>query len=191
VVAGYLGSLGLMELSARLNSGESLGDRVLMVNHAGEHGAVNIYTGQLLAARLSARALRADLAEFRTHEERHRAIFFAELQRRGLAQCRNYLLCGFGGFMLGLINGLFGPSAIAATTVAVERVVLRHLDRQLLALQGKDEAAVRAIRQILSDERAHHDRSASVLKLGRFWPTVLSPVVARSTEFVIWVGMHS
>jgi hypothetical protein len=38
-----------MELIARLSHDETLGDRVLKVNHAGEHGAVNIYRGQRLA----------------------------------------------------------------------------------------------------------------------------------------------
>jgi demethoxyubiquinone hydroxylase (CLK1/Coq7/Cat5 family) len=32
-----------------------------------------------------------------------------------------YLLCGAGGFALGVGTGLFGRGAIAATTVALER----------------------------------------------------------------------
>jgi ubiquinone biosynthesis monooxygenase Coq7 len=51
--------------------------------------------------------------------------------------------------MLGLITGAFGRRAIAATTVAVERVVLRHLEQQLDQLRGKDEAAVEAIESIV------------------------------------------
>ena len=80
-----------MELSARLNSGEELGGRVLKVDHAGEHGAVNIYAGQIFMARLTAR---------------------------------------------------------------------------------------------------DHDRSSAHLQAGRFWPKILFPVVALSTEAVIWLGMH-
>jgi len=41
-----------MELAASLKSGETVGDRVMKVNHAGEHGAINIYRGQLLVCRL-------------------------------------------------------------------------------------------------------------------------------------------
>jgi ubiquinone biosynthesis monooxygenase Coq7 len=33
----------MMEVTARLAADETLGDRVIKVNHAGEHGAVNIY----------------------------------------------------------------------------------------------------------------------------------------------------
>lgn len=171
-------------------SNPELGSRILKVNHAGENGAVNIYRGQILAAQLTARSMVPELREFKAHEERHRAIFAAELQRRGRPRCRSYLLCGLGGLVLGLITGLFGRRAIAATTVAVEHVVLGHLAHQLQTLRGKDEAAIRAISAIVAEEQQHHDLSASHMARDRFWPAVLSPVVAASTEAVIWVGMH-
>jgi ubiquinone biosynthesis monooxygenase Coq7 len=165
--------------------------RVLKVNHAGENGAVNIYAGQLFFARITARDLAAELVEFKSHEERHRAIFWSELQRRNRPRCRSYVLCGIGGFMLGLVTGALGRKAIWATTVAVERVVLRHLQMQLEQLRGKDEAAVKAIEAILNEEQHHHDHSVGQLAAGQFWPKVLSPVVSASTEAVIWLGMRS
>ncbi len=165
--------------------------RILKVNHAGENGAVNIYAGQILGARMTAPDMVAELVEFKSHEERHRAIFWAELQRRGRPRCRSYWLCGIGGFTLGLITGLLGRKAIAATTVAVERVVLRHLEDQLELLSGKDDAAVHAIEAIVTEERQHHDQSASHGMAGDFWSKVLSPVVSASTEAVIWVGMRA
>lgn len=93
--------------------------RVLKVNHAGENGAVNIYTGQIFFARFTVPGMVDELAEFKSHDEGHRAIFWAELQRRNRPRCCSYWLCGLGGFTLGLITGLFGRRAIAATTVAV------------------------------------------------------------------------
>ncbi|WP_271007754.1 demethoxyubiquinone hydroxylase family protein [Paucibacter sp. B51] len=169
----------------------ALGSRILKVNHAGEHGAICIYTGQIIAARLTARDMVAELEEFRSHERRHRSIFWSELERRGHRRCRSYWLCALGGFVLGVVTGLLGRKAIAATTVAVERVVLSHLEHQLELLQGKDEAAVAAISAIVEDERQHHDHSAAHLRGGRLWPQVLSPVVAASTEAVIWFGMRA
>ena len=169
---------------------KDLGDRIIKVNHAGEHGAICIYTGQILMARLTARHMIHELAEFRTHEQRHRAIFGAELQRRGQYRCRSYWLCGIGGFVLGAITGLLGANAIAATTVAVESVVLQHLEHQLTTLGGNDPAAVTAISAIVAEERQHHDDSASHVQTGTFWPKVLTPVVSGSTEAVIWLGMR-
>ncbi len=60
----------------------SHGDRVMKVNHAGEHGAVNIYRGQRLVCFWRDAELKRDLEEFRAHEERHRAIFAAESSPR-------------------------------------------------------------------------------------------------------------
>lgn len=132
----------------------------------------------------------AELREFRSHEEVHREIFASELQRRGVRRCRSFVLCGIGGYVLGLLTGLFGRAAIAATTVAVERVVLVHLRGQLRALERIDAEAVAAISRIVVDEQEHHDRSATQAAEGKFWPAILSPVVALSTESVIWLGMR-
>jgi ubiquinone biosynthesis monooxygenase Coq7 len=178
-----------MEVFAKSMSAD-LGDRIIKVNHAGEHGAISIYTGQIFMARLTARALLGELIEFRSHEQRHRAIFGAELQQRGRPRCRSYWLCGLGGFVLGVLTGLFGSTAIAATTVAVERVVLKHLEHQLSILRGHDPAAVAAISAIVAEERQHHDQFAGHLRTGTFWPRVLTPVVSASTEAVIWLGMR-
>lgn len=167
-----------------------LGDRILKVNHAGEHGAICIYTGQIHMARLVAPGMLRELTEFRSHEQGHRAIFGAELQRRGRRRCRSYWLCGVGGYVLGVVTGIFGSGAISATTVAVESVVLRHLQNQLLVLEGVDSAAASAISAIVAEEQDHHDRSAKLSKVGKFWPAVLTPIVSGSTEAVIWLGMR-
>ncbi len=179
-----------MELTAQFVTDNELGSRIIKVNHAGEHGAVNIYAGQILMARLTARNLVSDLTTFKSHEERHRAVFHAELQRRARPRCRSYWLCGIGGFVLGLVTGLLGSSAIAATTVAVESVVLRHLEQQLVLLRGIDPAAIAAISSIVTEERQHHDLSASHISVDKFWPKVLTPIVSASTEAVIWLGMR-
>jgi ubiquinone biosynthesis monooxygenase Coq7 len=167
----------------------TLGNRILKVNHAGENGAVHIYAGQLVLARWTAPALVPELLEFQTHELRHRNVFEAELARRGQRRCRSYWLCGAGGYLLGLLTGLLGKSAIAATTVAVEAVVLRHLQEQLTTLATLDPPAVSAIASIVEDEQQHHDSAALQAQAGAFWPRILRPIVSASTECVIWLGM--
>ena len=177
-------------ISARLRSGEALADRILRVDHGGEHGAVNIYRAQALICAWRAPDMVAELHEFQIHEMGHREVFAAELLRRGVRQGLGYVLLGCGGFLLGLVTGLLGRAAIAATTHAVERVVLRHLSAQLDYLRDRDEAAYRAVKSILSDEQSHHDRAAVLVRRGTFWPRLVEPVVAAATEAVIWIGMH-
>ena len=179
-----------MTISARLRRGETLGDRVIKVDHAGEHGAVCIYRAQRWAARWTASDMIAELDAFLAHERRHRALFGAELARRGARRCRSYALCGLGGFVLGFLTGLAGRRAIAATTVAIETVVLRHMRQQIETLSGADAHAAETLRAIVVDEQAHHDVSAHWLVRRGFWPRLINPIVASSTEAVIWVGMH-
>jgi ubiquinone biosynthesis monooxygenase Coq7 len=175
--------------SPRRHPDTGLGARIMKVNHAGEQGAIHIYAGQIAMARYTAPDLVDALREFKAHEEGHRRIFECELARRGEPRCRSYWLCAAGGLALGLLTGLLGRRAIAATTVAVERVVLRHLRHQLDVL-GEDIEARKAVLAILADEQEHHDRAAHASQAGRFWPAVLGPVVEASTEAVIWLGMR-
>jgi ubiquinone biosynthesis monooxygenase Coq7 len=167
---------------------DAAGDRFLVVNHAGEHGAVGIYTGQRLACQWLGLGLTTELAGFLGDEQRHRRIFAAELARRGRSRCRSYHLCGLGGFVLGLVSGLCGRACIAETTVAVETVVLRHLHAQLTLLSGTDPRAAATIHLILEDERAHRDTAA--LEPRRGLAGAFRPIATWATEAVIWLGMR-
>jgi ubiquinone biosynthesis monooxygenase Coq7 len=178
-----------MELAPPSAADSDLGSRIIKVNHAGENGAIHIYAAQAFVARLTAPSLVQELVDFKLHEERHRAIFWAELSARGQPRCRSYRLCALGGLVLGFVTALFGRGAMAATTVAVERVVLRHLHAQIAALRDTDYKAADAIRAVLAEEQHHHDRSASYIQARQGWLHVLQPVVSMSTEAVIWLGM--
>lgn len=175
-------------LVARLKPGETIGDRVMKVDHAGEHGAICIYRAQIALARWTAPAMVAELRDFLAHECRHRALFAAELAVRGQGRCRSYALCGLGGFTLGTITGLLGAGAIAATTAAIEQVVVRHMQDQIAALDAIDPAAVAALRSVIDEERDHL-ASAAAGPAG-IWRRVIAPVVSASTEAIIWLGMR-
>jgi ubiquinone biosynthesis monooxygenase Coq7 len=179
-----------MALVARLNRGETLGDRVMKVDHAGEHGAVCIYLAQRWLARWRAPEMLPELDHFLAHERGHRARFAGELARRGQRRCRSYFWCGLGGFVLGAVTGLAGRNAIAATTVAIEGVVLRHMHEQVKELTAVDEEAVQALRQIIVEEQEHHDLSITRLTPRGIWPKIINPLVGASTHVVIWLGMR-
>jgi len=79
---------------------------------------------------------------------------------------------------------------MAATTVAIERVVLRHLHEQVAALEITDLNATHALREIIREEQEHHDVSAARLSTNSWWARIVDPIVAASTEAVIWFGMR-
>lgn len=57
------------------------------MDHAGEHGAISIYRAQRWVASWRAPAMVDEIDRFLRHEERHRALFAAELARRGIRRC--------------------------------------------------------------------------------------------------------
>lgn len=164
-------------------------NRAMKVNHAGEQGAISIYSGQILMARVTAKHLLPELATFREHEREHRAIFQQVLECRGLQRCRSYWLCAMGGYILGIVTGLCGARAISLTTVAVERVVLHHLQQQL-AFLAPDDDAVAAVMAILKDEQEHYDSAAIHSQAPGILGRTLGALVSGATESVIWLGMR-
>ena len=171
-------------------SSSELGSRILKVDHAGEQGAICVYRAQRFVARLTAPSMVEQLDDFPVHEKRHRSIFGGALMNRGLRRCRSYALCSLGGYALGTITALLGRRAIAATTIAVEAVVLRHLAEQRTQLTQTDPMAAELIGSIIEDEQLHHDRSLDEIGAENGWLSALKFVVGQSTEAVIWLGMR-
>lgn len=167
-----------------------LGNRMLKVDHAGEQGAICIYQAQIWMARWRAPDLVEELEHFLTHERRHRELFWGVMRTRGVRRCRSFQLCALGGGALGTITGLLGREAISATTVAVERVVLRHLELQVAQLRYADAEAATVIEQIIHEEQEHHNRSAARLPDRSIIAWVIDRVVTAATETVIWIGLR-
>ena len=135
----------------------SIAARILRVNHGGEHGAISIYSVQIIAARLRAPDLLPFLREALEHERTHRRRFRALMPTREAKPCRMMWIWGVGGAVLGLLTGLLGREAILACTEAVEKTVHRHLDDQIRWAAGRDEDMRRVIEDIRIEETAHID----------------------------------
>lgn len=162
--------------------------RILRVNHAGEHGAVAIYSAQLAKVPSDQHALLSWLNETLDHERRHRDSFLAAMPGRGAKPCRAMAVWTVGGAVLGGITALLGPAGIMVCTAAVERTVHKHLNDQIAYLKGRDDDLAALIRDIQSEEdehlayaEAHHD---SRTLFARF----LALVVAVSTDLLIWIS---
>ncbi|PHR54495.1 MAG: demethoxyubiquinone hydroxylase family protein [Robiginitomaculum sp.] len=175
----------------RKRAASSVNECMIKVDHAGENGAVNIYRAQKLMAYWRAPQLVANLKETQSHEERHRRIFKTYLDKRNIHPCMSYHLCGFGGFVLGFVTGIIGPKAIAATTYAVESVVLEHLQTQVDYLKRHDQDALAAVTDIIAEEQEHHDHAEHALQQPNLFSKILIRIVRFCTECVIHFGMRT
>jgi ubiquinone biosynthesis monooxygenase Coq7 len=62
--------------------------RILRVDHAGEHGAVSIYTAQMVGLGTRHPDVQRWLAETLSHEKRHREAFREAMPGRAAKTCR-------------------------------------------------------------------------------------------------------
>lgn len=136
-------------------SREEMIARILRVDHAGEHGAVRIYEGQL--AVLGDKPAGAVIRRMAEQEQRHLAAFDRLLPERHVRPTALSPLWYIAGFALGAATALLGERAAMACTVAVEEVIDEHYAAQSAQL-GTDEPALKAlIDDFRRDEIAHRD----------------------------------
>lgn len=173
-----------------LRPAQSTAEKMIKVDHAGENGAVNIYRAQYLVSRIRARRLLSDLKHFQEHEMEHRDLFSNFLSTNGIRPCVSYHLCGLGGWCLGFVTGIIGPSAIMATTYAVENVVLEHLEHQTEYLKDRNNDAFECVSAILKDEQEHHDHAFERFNKDGLLSKILVKIVKACTESVIRFGMR-
>ena len=173
-----------------LRPAEKTAEKMIKVDHAGENGAVNIYRAQRFVARFRSKSIVKQLEQNMEHELNHRKIFENYQAENGIRRCKSYFVCGAGGYVLGFVTGLFGPTAVAATTYAVENVVLEHLEEQRAYLYKDDLAAHECVIQIIEDEKAHHDSAKNQLQEDQLIVNILIKIVRLCTECVIRFGMR-
>lgn len=162
---------------------------IIKVDHAGEHGAIGIYLGQIFASRLINRSLVRELEDILQHEREHFRIFDKHLRARGVRKCKVFFLWRVGGVVLGVLTGMLGKSAIGTCTSAVETVVVNHLQQQITYLRGIDHELMSDIEAILTEELAHKELGEELTKQN-ISARILAPAIRTSTEAAIWASMR-
>lgn len=162
--------------------------RIVRVNHAGEYGAIRIYSAQIAVAARRYPDVAPALAEMLAHERKHCAAFREAMPARQSRPCRAMGLWSWGGALLGAITALMGRQAIWICTAAVEAAVHRHLDDQLHFLNDRDPALTQIILSIREEEEAHlHHAEERITSTGAIARSLHS-VISFATDAVIWLS---
>ncbi len=144
----------------------------LRSDHAGETGAVAIYTGILAFARGA--SLRDFASRHRETERMHLALIDERLPET--KRSRLLPLWRAAGFTTGALPALFGERAVFRTIDAVETFVDRHYAAQIGRLHGRAEW--QDLRTLLercrADELSHRDEARGALNgppglVARLW----------------------
>lgn len=134
-------------------------DRMLRVDHAGELGARQIYSGQL--AVFGGTPVGAVIQEMKDQELKHLDAFDSLMKKRRVRPTAFLPIWNVAGYALGLGTALMGREAAMACTVAVEEVIAEHYNEQVRELLGDeftDEGELRDMfREFRDDELEHKD----------------------------------
>jgi len=136
---------------------------MLRVDHAGEHGAVRIYDGQI--AVFSGRPDKQHLVDMLTHmaeqEQEHLQKFDALLVKHGVRPTALGPLWDIAGFALGATTALMGEKAAMACTAAVEEVIDAHYAEQITDLEAsihpQETEIIETIKKFRADEIEHRE----------------------------------
>lgn len=137
---------------------------MLRVDHAGEHGAVAIYRGQLEVFRRQAARGRivGQLEEMEAQEQDHLTAFNRMLKEGRVRPTALGPVWDAAGFALGAATALLGEKAAHACTEAVETVIGEHYDQQVQELEASGEMELAGrLAQFRDDELAHRDLAVS------------------------------
>ncbi|TGQ73087.1 MAG: demethoxyubiquinone hydroxylase family protein [Mesorhizobium sp.] len=162
--------------------------RIVRVNHAGEFGAIRIYSAQILVAKRFWPDCVPSLLEMLGHERNHCAMFRAAMPTRRSRPCRIMQFWSWGGWLLGFLTALLGPQGIWACTAAVEGAVHRHLDEQLFFLANRDRELHGVILDIREEELAHLNHAEEQLKSPGPGLNLLRSLISIATDVLIWLS---
>jgi ubiquinone biosynthesis monooxygenase Coq7 len=176
-------------LNQRLPGDPSRGEqvaRMLRVDHAGEHGAVRIYEGQLaVLGRTPAGDVIRRMAE---QEKKHLATFDRLLPARQVRPTLLGPLWHAAGFALGAATALLGERAAMACTVAVEEVIDEHYEAQAQALGSEEPDLKNVIEEFRRDELAHRDEGLAHGATQAAGYEVLSATIKTASRLAIWLS---
>ena len=131
---------------------------MIRVDHAGEHGAVRIYDGQLAVLGRSEATSKAaaTIREMAEQEQAHLKAFDRLIAERAVRPTALSPVWNAAGFALGAVTALMGEKAAMACTEAVEQVIDEHYARQEDMLDG-DAEMKRVVGKFRADEIKHRD----------------------------------
>ena len=134
-------------------------EQMIRVDHAGEHGAVSIYRGQL--AVFGKTDKKADMAKLVTHmaeqEQTHMDSFDKLILEKKIRPTDFSPFWYAAGFTLGAVTALMGEKAAMACTAAVEEVIDTHYADQIKELEktGEETELREMIEEFRADEAEH------------------------------------
>jgi ubiquinone biosynthesis monooxygenase Coq7 len=134
-------------------------EEFIRVDHAGEHGAIKIYEGQLLALNTFVKDenLKKTIEKMKNHEKEHLDFFNKEIKKRNIKPTKLLPLWDLLGVGLGFGSAIIGKKATMLCTASVEEVIDEHYQNQINELDSDEKVLKEKIKKFRDDELHHRD----------------------------------
>jgi ubiquinone biosynthesis monooxygenase Coq7 len=165
---------------------ETVIERIVRVNHAGEYGAKRVYDGQLTM--LSSSSIAPVLERMAEQEHQHFASFEQLLSKRSIRPSALLPIWHIVGFALGAYTALLGKRAAMACTVAIEEVIDEHYNRQIKTLDNDDLELLVMIKTFRSDEAEHRSISLQHGAADAVGYSAIRATIKIATKAAIWLS---
>ena len=165
-------------------------EEIIRVDHAGEHGAIKIYEGQLLALKTIKQDenLKDIIEDMKEHEKEHLEYFEKEIKKRKIKPTYFLPLWDVMGVALGFGTALLGKKAAMLCTASVEEVIENHYQDQLEKL-GNDEKDLKAkIKKFKNDEIDHKNIAYNSGATNKGLYSIMDKMIQASSKIAITIS---
>ena len=141
---------------SKASTDKSILDEIIRVDHAGEYGATRIYDGQIAIFGKNSK-IGKTIQHMADQEQEHIERFNELLIEKRVRPTALLPLWNVAGFALGAGTALMGEKAAMACTVAVEKVIGQHYNKQQDLLEDDEKELKKTIAKFEKDELEHHN----------------------------------
>lgn len=128
-------------------------EQAIRVNHAGEYGAICIYSGQKFILKKS--SIINEIIEMEEQEKKHFHYFDEKIKEQKIRPTALLPIWRVLGVSLGIATAVMGKKAAMACTAAVEEVIGEHYKEQVSHLE--DGELKETVSKFRDEELEHRD----------------------------------
>lgn len=129
---------------------------IIRVDHAGEYGATRIYEGQIAIFGKDTK-IGKTIQHMADQEQEHIQKFEELIISERVRPTALLPLWNIAGYALGAGTAFMGEKAAMACTVAVEKVIGEHYQKQIELLEEDQRNLKSTIKKFANDELEHHN----------------------------------
>ena len=162
-------------------------EEIIRVDHAGEYGATRIYDGQIAIFGKKSK-IGKTIQHMADQELEHIEKFNELIIEHRVRPTALLPLWSIAGFSLGATTALMGEKAAMACTVAVEKVIGEHYQKQQSLLEDDHKELKKTISKFKKDELEHHDIGIAHKAKKTFGYNILSKAITLGCKTAITIS---